>query len=196
MDEQEKRVLLVVDVQNIFFSARNIYGKGIKIDFGKMLNYFKQVCPLNYVITEKLAFVVSTNQQESRGFRLAIQKKHGFTVFSKTVPADRVAGGPDDPGTDWDVGLALKTSEKMFKWSGRNTNMSSPAFYDGDFDFDVLLLVSGDGDFVDLVKYLRERRPNVQVEVASFRSSMSSFLIKMVDHFYELDDSIVLIPKL
>ena len=61
--------------------------------------------------------------------------------------------------------------------------------------YDVLLLASGDGDFVDLVKHLKERRPNVQVEAASFRSSMSNFLIKSVDHFYELGEEIVILPE-
>ena len=180
----EKKVLLVVDVQNIFFSARNIYGKGVKIDFGKMLDYFKRVFPSNYNIVDKLAFVVSTNLPNSRGFRLALQKRYGFTVFSKTVPADRVTGGSDDPGTDWDVGLVLKTAGMMLGEGVENGLV-----------YDVLLLASGDGDFVDLVKYLKERRPNVQVEVASFRSSMSNFLIKSVDHFYELGEEIVILPE-
>jgi uncharacterized LabA/DUF88 family protein len=156
-----------------------MYGKGVKIDFGKLLDIIKQNNP-TYEITTKIAFMVSTNLQESRGFRMALEKRHGFTIFSKTVPADKLTGGQEDPGTDWDVGLALKTADLMLALEHL---------------YDVLILASGDGDFVDLVNYLRVSRPGIRIEVASFRASMSHFLIKAVDHFYELGENVVLIPE-
>ena len=48
--------------------------------------------------------------------------------------------------------------------------------------------MTGDGDFVPLVKYLQMNQ-GCQVEVASFGKSTSSKLIEAADNFMDLDDS-------
>lgn len=168
-----KKVLVVVDVQNLYFSARNVYGK-VKLDFGKLLSVILHDRQVDDSDVIKWAFIVSTNNQESRNFRIALEKRHKFKIFSKTVPGDRVVGGPDDPGTDWDVALSLEVAEYF-----RNNNVG------------IFILASGDGDFMDLITFLKDRY-HFQAEVASFRSSASHFLVKSCDHFYQLDDGILM----
>ena len=59
---------------------------------------------------------------------------------------------------------------------------------------DVVVLVSGDGDFIPLVEYLQNM--GVQTEVIAFRESASSKLIEEADDFIDLskDQSRYLIP--
>lgn len=52
---------------------------------------------------------------------------------------------------------------------------------------DVIILMTGDGDFVPLVEYLHGR--GVIVEVAAFGESTNSQLRECVDHFYDLSSS-------
>ena len=49
-----------------------------------------------------------------------------------------------------------------------------------------MVLVSGDGDFVPLVKYL-QLNEGCQVEVVAFGRSTSSSLKEACDHFTDLD---------
>jgi uncharacterized LabA/DUF88 family protein len=53
---------------------------------------------------------------------------------------------------------------------------------------DVIVLISGDGDFVPLVEYLKTNE-GCQVEVVSFSKSTSSKLIESADGFTDLDEN-------
>ncbi|MBU1975620.1 MAG: NYN domain-containing protein, partial [Nanoarchaeota archaeon] len=50
---------------------------------------------------------------------------------------------------------------------------------------DTVVLVSGDGDFVDLLRYLKSH--GCRVEVMSFKKTCSSKLIDEADDFIALD---------
>ena len=54
----------------------------------------------------------------------------------------------------------------------------------GDFFIDVLILATGDGDFVPLVEYLRNR--GRQVEVIAFGRSTSAKLKESADDFIDM----------
>jgi uncharacterized LabA/DUF88 family protein len=69
---------------------------------------------------------------------------------------------------DWDVGItvdAIKISLSL----------------------DVILLLSGDGDFVPLVEYLKSH--GKQVEIAAFSKSTSSKLKEVADDFFDIGKS-------
>lgn len=68
---------------------------------------------------------------------------------------------------DWDVGITVDA-----------VRMSD--------ELDTVVLVTGDGDFVELVDYLHER--NRRVEIAAFRPSASGRLVRAVDRFINLSD--------
>jgi uncharacterized LabA/DUF88 family protein len=55
---------------------------------------------------------------------------------------------------------------------------------------DVICLVSGDGDFVDLVNLLQAR--GVRVEVYSFRPSTAEELIQAATEFYEIGPDLLM----
>ena len=69
---------------------------------------------------------------------------------------------------DWDVGLAV------------DAITAAPSL-------DTVILVTGDGDFVPLVEYLKVH-DGCQVEVVSFGRSTSAKLKEAADDFLDLDD--------
>jgi hypothetical protein len=70
---------------------------------------------------------------------------------------------------DWDVGMAVD------------------AIRIGEI-LDVVILVTGDGDFVELVEYLRHH--GRQVEVIAFKETTSSKLIEAADDYINLSDDL------
>jgi uncharacterized protein (TIGR00288 family) len=68
---------------------------------------------------------------------------------------------------DWDVGMAVDAIRMM------------PSL-------DVVILVTGDGDFIPLVNYLKWGGGKV-VEVASFRRSASSKIVEAADTFINIE---------
>ena len=70
---------------------------------------------------------------------------------------------------DWDVGLAVDAIKMAPK-------------------LDTVIIISGDGDFVPLVEYLKMNE-GCQVEVVSFGKSSSGKLKESVDDFFDLDSN-------
>jgi len=154
------RVGIFVDVQNIYYAAREKYES--KLDFQKLLHETLQ----GRRLVKATAYVVKTREINQETFINTLESI-GYEVKARNlkIRSDGSAKG------DWDLGIAIDTislSDRM----------------------DVVVLVSGDGDFVDLVKMLQEK--NIRVEVASFLHNTSPDLIDAVDMHYILDEKILL----
>ncbi len=50
---------------------------------------------------------------------------------------------------------------------------------------DTIIIMSGDSDFIDLVKHLKNE--GVRVEVAAVKQTTSKYLLDEVDHFHEIE---------
>ena len=87
-----------------------------------------------------------------------------FGIETKTKNLQIFSGGAKKG--DWDVGLAVDAIKLAPK-------------------LDAVILVTGDGDFVPLVEYLKVH--GCQVEVMSFGKSSSAKLIEEADDFIDLD---------
>lgn len=154
---KEQRVGIFIDTQNVYHSAKNIYHS--KVNFGNVL----KDALAGRVLIRATAYVVATESGEEKGFFEALEK---LGIETKTKNLQVFAGGSKKG--DWDVGLAvdaIKLSSKL----------------------DVVVLVSGDGDFVPLIEYLKSN--GCQVEVLSFGKSTSARLIEVVDDFVDLDQN-------
>jgi len=155
---EEQRVGVFIDVSNMYHSAKNLFGK--KVNFKEILK--------DAVAGRKLiratAYVIKTESEEELHFFEALSQQ-GFEVRMKDLQI--FAGGIKK--ADWDVGIAvdaIKLGDKL----------------------DVIVLVSGDGDYLPLVSYLQNTK-GCLVEVMAFRQTASSKLIEESDDFTNLSDS-------
>ncbi|MBI2140230.1 NYN domain-containing protein [Candidatus Woesearchaeota archaeon] len=151
-----QRVGVFVDVQNMYYSAKQFYKS--KVNFANVL---KSAVNGRSVI-RAIAYVIRADIGEEQSFFDALDKI-GFEVKAKDL---QVFVGGAKKG-DWDIGIAMDMIELAPK-------------------LDTLVLVSGDGDFVDLLRHLKHAL-GCRVEVMAFGKSTSSKLKDAADEFIDMD---------
>ncbi|REG84986.1 NYN domain-containing protein [Marinomonas pollencensis] len=112
-----KNVTILVDVQNIYYTTRQAYGR--RFDY----NAFWQQITHDRQVVKAIAYAVDRGDEKQRQFQ-NILRAIGFEV--KLKPYIQRADGSSKG--DWDVGITLDAMEY------------GP-------DSDILVLASGDGDF-------------------------------------------------
>lgn len=155
-DYGNQRVGVFIDVSNLYHSARAIYNGNV--NFGRIL----ETAVNGRQLIRALAYVVKSEAAKEQGFFDALSKT-GLDVVSKDI---QIFGDGTKKG-DWDVGIsvdAIKIADRL----------------------DVVVLVTGDGDFVPLVRYLKENK-GCRVEGISFGKSTSARLIEELDSFTDID---------
>jgi uncharacterized LabA/DUF88 family protein len=151
------RVGVFVDMQNLYHSAKNLYQA--RVNFAELMKIAVQ----DRQVVRALVYVVKGGEsEEEQAFFDALQKT-GFELKMKDLQV--FAGGAKK--ADWDVGLAVDVIS-MAK------------------QLDVVVLVTGDGDFVPLVEYLQHN--GMIVEAVSFGRSTSMRLKEVVNNFTDLDE--------
>jgi len=154
---KEQRVGVLIDVANMYHSAKNLYKK--RVNFEEIL---KEGVAGRKLI-RAVAYVIRAETEEETHFFEALSQQ-GFEVKMKDLQI--FAGGIKK--ADWDVGIAIDAVKLGNK-------------------LDVIVLVSGDGDYVPLVNYLQNTMGCV-VEVMAFRQTASSKLIEEADDFINLSE--------
>jgi uncharacterized LabA/DUF88 family protein len=142
----------------MYYSAKNLYNA--KVSFSSLL----KVAVKDRALVRAIAYVIKADVKDENNFFDALEKI-GFEVKSKDL---QVFFGGAKKG-DWDIGIAMDMIELAPK-------------------LDTVILVSGDGDFVDLVQHLR-RGMGCRVEVMAFGKSASGKLKEEADLFTDLDDN-------
>lgn len=160
MSMKSQRVGVFVDVQNLFYSAK--YQHHMKVDFAKLLG----LCLSDRQLIRAITYIVQTPDIDQSSF-INVLASIGYEVKSKTlrVRPDGTAKG------DWDMGIAIDTIAMADR-------------------LDVVVLVSGDGDFVDLVHMLKAK--GVVAEVVSFPNNTSDDLKVAATLYMPLDRSILI----
>lgn len=166
MKNINQRVGVFVDVSNLYHSAKNIYHS--RVNFSILL---KEAVAGRQLI-RAFVYVVKADIPEEQNFFEAL-KFAGFEIKSKEL---QIFAGGAKKG-DWDVGItvdAITLSPKL----------------------DAIVLVTGDGDFIPLVRYLKGTT-GCRVELMSFGTSTSAKLIEEVDEFIDMDKELkkFLLPK-
>lgn len=152
---KEQRVGIFIDAQNLYHSAKNLFQA--RVNFGQVV---KDVLAGRALI-RAMAYVITTESGEERGFFEALEK---MGIETRTKDLQIFMGGAKK--ADWDVGLAVDAIKMAPK-------------------LDTVILITGDGDFVPLVEYLKINE-GCQVEVASFGQSTSQKLKESCDEFIDL----------
>jgi len=165
----DQRVGIFIDIQNLYHSSKNLYNA--RVNYKELIKALvgerKLIRAMAYVVkTESIiAATSSTGKSESTFFDAL--KQSGIELRMKDIQV--FAGG--EKKADWDVGMAIDA-----------VRMS-------DF-LDAIILISGDGDFVPLVEYLKWGKGR-QVEVVAFSRSTNAKLRESADEFIAIED----IPK-
>jgi uncharacterized LabA/DUF88 family protein len=153
--QKEQRVAVFVDVQNMYYSAKNLYGR--KLNFTMLLKRAVD----GRKLVRAFAYAIKADVADEQNFRDALFNI-GFEVKTKDL---QVFIGGHKKG-DWDVGIAMDTIRMASK-------------------VDNIVLVSGDGDFADLIIYLKGL--GCRVEVIGFQKTTSSRLLEVADQYTALD---------
>lgn len=151
---REQRVGIFINVQNMYYSAKNLYNA--KVNFGNIL----ETAVGSRKLIRAVAYVVKTKTGEEKVFFEALEKLGLETREKELMIYDGAKKA------DWDVGICI----------------DSIAMADR---LDVIVLVSGDGDFIPLVQYLKMNK-GCRVESIAFRETTSTKLVETVDNFIDL----------
>lgn len=154
---KEHRIGIFIDVQNLYHSAKNLYGG--RVNYGELIKKLVGERKL----TRALGYVVRSDPETGEESFFEALQKAGIELRMKDIQV--FPSGVKK--ADWDVGLAVDAIRMADS-------------------FDVIVLVSGDGDFIPLVKYLQIGLGK-GVEVAAFGKTTSSGLREVADNFIDLD---------
>ncbi len=155
--QKEQRVGVFIDAQNIYHSAKNLYRTSVNFK-----NVLKKAVSERQLI-KAVAYVIKTESGDEDNFFDALvemgieTKQKDLQIFHTGVKK-----------ADWDVGLAVDAISIAQK-------------------LDVIVIVSGDGDFIPLVEYLKFAG-GCQVELISFKKSTSANLLTHVDDFVDMSE--------
>lgn len=152
---EDQRIGIFVDVQNLYYSAYNIYHS--RVNFGAIVENIVK----DRKLIRAIAYVIKADQPEEQGFFDALTKQ-GYEIRQK--PLQTFIGGAKKG--DWDVGITLDIISLVDK-------------------LDVVVLVSGDGDFDDVIQYIKNN--GARAEVVAFGKSTASRIKEMADDFIDLD---------
>lgn len=129
----DQRVGVFIDVQNMYYSAKNLYGQ--KVNFG---NIVKEGVAGRKLI-RAIAYVVKTESKEEQPFFEAL-----YNLGIETREKELQVFSTGMKKADWDVGLTVDA-----------IRLAS--------SLDAIVIVSGDGDYLPLVEYLQSVGKQVEV---------------------------------
>lgn len=155
MKNPNQRVGVFIDVQNMYYSARALYES--KVNFAEVL----KTAVADRRLVRAVAYTIKADMPEEQSFFDALEKI-GLEVKGKDLQT--FSGGAQKG--DWDVGIAVDIVKAAPK-------------------LDAVVLISGDGDFVPLMEYVKSL--GCRAEVVSFGRSTSGKLIESVDDYQDLD---------
>ncbi|MBU3964169.1 NYN domain-containing protein [Patescibacteria group bacterium] len=151
----DQRVVVLIDTQNLYYSAKNLYHS--KVNFEEIL----KLAISGRRLVRAFAYVVQTKTGEEKPFFEALT---GLGIETRVKQLQEYYGGLKK--ADWDVGIVV---------DGIRASTSA----------DVIILVSGDGDFIPFLEYLKNQ--GKRVEVIAFGRSTSSKIKEEADEFIDIE---------
>ncbi|MFB6181096.1 MAG: NYN domain-containing protein [Candidatus Nanohalobium sp.] len=130
---KDQRVGVFVDVQNMYYSAKNLYSS--KVDFESLLDS----AVMNRDLVRASAYVIQADTPDESNFFEAL-RQIGYEVKIKEL---KEFYGGEKKG-DWDLGMTVDMIQQAKK-------------------LDTVVLVTGDGDFAVLVDHLKSMGCRVEV---------------------------------
>lgn len=156
-----KKVGLFVDIQNVYYTAREAHRA--HFDYSA----FWSVATANREVVTAIGYAIDRGNPKQMGFQ-QILRDIGFEIKLKPFIQRRDGSSKGD----WDVGITIDLLEY------------AP-------ELDVVVLVSGDGDFDLVVKRIRQKH-KVNVEVYGVPQLTASSLVAAADHFIPIEGELLL----
>ncbi len=153
-----QRIAVLIDVQNLYHSAKNLYQA--RVNFREILKFAVEQRSL----IRAFAYVVRTKTGEEKPFFDALTK---LGIETRVRDLQEFYGGLKK--ADWDVGITVDAVR------------IAPSV-------DTIVLASGDGDFLQLVEYLKNQ--GKRVEIIAFGRSASSKLKESADEFIDVEKNL------
>jgi uncharacterized LabA/DUF88 family protein len=168
-----QRVGIFIDVQNLYHSAKNLHHA--RVNYQELMKNLTG----NRQLIRAMAYVVKSEGVE------------GFIPKTGASPAVPGRGEEAFFGALETAGLELRMKDIQIYADGTkkadwDVGMAVDAIRMASF-LDVIILVTGDGDFLPLVDYLKWGVGRL-VEVAAFRRSASLKIQEAADRFINLED--------
>nr|WP_086938651.1 NYN domain-containing protein [Thaumasiovibrio occultus] len=162
--EPAHRIAVLVDVQNIYYTVREKFAASF--DYNA---FWAELSQLGEIVVAN-AYATDRGDEKQRQFQ-NILRAIGFNV--KLKPYIQRSDGSTKG--DWDVGITIDA-------------------IDCASDIDTLVLLSGDGDFTEMVDYVRKKH-NISVVVFGVEGHTAATLIQHVNEFRPIDDHLLLPSK-
>ena len=160
---QTAATFLQIDLQNLFYGAKN---KGQRLDFEKVWAHFHE--RETEFLTAAVVYLIRSVDFDSSKFEAKL-KMVGYQIVTKnTDKVVRPYQSPYNKPVNHDIAIAVDC-------------------FDHITTFDKWVLMSGNGDFAPLCKYLREK--GKKVEIWGFRENHDSILDPYVDRIHYIDES-------
>jgi len=163
MNQLEKdRVIIFIDHANIWHQLKKINGR---IDYIKFKNILSEGCHLvGALIFIGKSYIVSNDKNKFYTYL----KKAGYVIRNKSILQTR-------NGKKKQKGIDILIYREITELAEHES-------------YDKCILVSGDADFIDVVKKLKEK--GITIEIWSFKISLSRKLIKEVgkENIHYIDD--------
>lgn len=174
---KSQRVGIFIDIQNLYHSAKHLYAG--RVNYRELIRELtagrQLIRTMGYVVKSESVLADTGREAGPRttpGGRELSSESAFFEALTKNGIELRMKDLQIFPGgvkkADWDVGMAVDA-----------IRMAS--------FLDVIVLVTGDGDFIPLVEYLKWGLGR-EVEVAAFGRSASSKLKEAADFFVNLEE--------
>jgi len=154
-----QRVGVLIDAQNLYHSAQNLYGK--RVNFTEVL----EEAVAGRQLIRAIAYVITSDTGEESSFFEALENAG---IETKTKDLQIFHGGAKK--ADWDVGIAMDAIKL------------AP-------HLDALVIASGDGDFIPMVEYVQQNAGCQVEVISFGRSSSSKLMDVVDDFTDMCDDT-------
>lgn len=167
MKDEQATTYLQIDLQNLFFEAKN---KGKKLDFDSIWHFFNGRD--TEILTGASVYLVQGEDFDSTKFEKKLKTIGYDTRVKNIIKYEK-----------WDKNLQV--NRVILQNSNHNVSISIDCL-DKINTYNKWILMSGDGDFADLCKYLKQK--GKKIEIWSFRESYSSTLEMYADKIHFIDN--------
>ncbi len=181
---KNQRVGIFIDVQNLYHSAKNLYRA--RVNYEALIEHLvgerQLIRSMAYVVkSDTVLEAKESKMPDARRTEVQNQNSDGRHLSSEAAFFEALEN----------AGLELRVKDLQvyadgFKKADWDVGMAVDAIRMSEF-LDVVILVTGDGDFLPLIDYVKWGLGRY-VEVAAFRRSASAKIQEAADQFINIED--------